>query len=90
MAREIVAQVNDLQDGEKKAAVVGGRAVLLVKAGGKFYAVGAKCTHYGGPLAKGVFSGVFLPHRPASRSALRPAVRPADGAKTFHVLKRAC
>ena len=57
MAKEIVAKVNELRDGDKRAAVVGGRAVLLVKAGGKFYAIGAKCTHYGGPLAKGVVSG---------------------------------
>jgi len=31
---------------------------------------------------------VFLPHRPASRSALRPAVRPADGVK--NILKADC
>ena len=28
-------------------------------------------------------SAVFLPHRPASRAALRPAVRPGDAAKTL-------
>ena len=57
MAEGIVAKVNELQDGDKKAAVVGGRAVLLLRVDGKFHAIGAKCTHYGGPVAKGVFSG---------------------------------
>ena len=31
------------------------------------------------------FSWVFLPHRPASRAALRPACRPADAAKTLQI-----
>lgn len=30
--------------------------VLLLNAGGKVQAVGAKCTHYGAPLVKGVLT----------------------------------
>lgn len=33
-----------------------GGKVLLVNIGGKIQALGAKCTHYGAPLAKGVIS----------------------------------
>lgn len=33
-----------------------GGKVLLVNTGGKIQALGAKCTHYGAPLAKGVIS----------------------------------
>ena len=39
------------------AAIAGhtnGEAVLLARSGGKCYAIGAKCTHYGGPLAEGL------------------------------------
>ncbi|MBM3240846.1 Rieske 2Fe-2S domain-containing protein [Candidatus Poribacteria bacterium] len=50
----IVAQVNDLQDGEMKEVNVGKISVLLVRVAGEFYALGSKCTHFGAPLAEGV------------------------------------
>lgn len=34
-----------------------GEAVVLVRAGGELFAVGARCTHYGGPLAEGLLVG---------------------------------
>ena len=33
---------------------VNAEAVLLARSGGKLFAVGAECTHYHGPLVKGV------------------------------------
>jgi nitrite reductase/ring-hydroxylating ferredoxin subunit len=33
---------------------IDGGKVLLVNTGGKIQALGARCTHYGAPLAKGV------------------------------------
>lgn len=53
----IAAKVNDLQDGEMRQVSVGKTDVLLVKLDGKFYAVGAHCSHYQAPLAEGVLSG---------------------------------
>ncbi|KAI1207381.1 uncharacterized protein F4807DRAFT_435582 [Annulohypoxylon truncatum] len=48
-----------LQPGDKQEVEVegveGGK-VLLLNAGGKIQALGAKCTHYGAPLAKGVLT----------------------------------
>lgn len=52
----IVAHVNDLQDGEMQQVLVGETDVLLIRLEGKFYAVGAHCTHYQAPLAEGVLS----------------------------------
>lgn len=50
----VVAKVNDLQDGEMKQVSVGDTDVLLARIDGKFYAVGAYCSHYKAPLAEGV------------------------------------
>lgn len=47
------------QSGEKVEAEVEGieeAKVLLVNTAGKVQAIGAKCTHYGAPLAKGVLT----------------------------------
>ena len=38
-----------------KEVDVGDSKALLVRDNGEFYAVGAKCTHYGAPLAKGMY-----------------------------------
>ena len=52
----VVANVNDLQDGKMRQVCVGETEVLLTRLEGKFYAVGAHCTHYQAPLAEGVLS----------------------------------
>ena len=36
-----------------KEVEVGGKKILLAREHGEYYAVGAKCTHYGAPLSKG-------------------------------------
>ena len=56
-AEKVVAKVSDLQDGEMKEVKVGELGVLLVRSDGKFYAVGSKCTHFGGPLEEGTLHG---------------------------------
>ena len=33
-----------------------GEAVMVVREGGRIYATGATCTHYGGPLAEGLIA----------------------------------
>lgn len=52
-----VAQVTDLKDGEMKQVSADGTEVLLVRKDDQFYALGAFCTHYGAPLAKGALCG---------------------------------
>jgi apoptosis-inducing factor 3 len=46
-----------LRDGEKLLGHANGEAVLLVRLGEDFTAIGATCTHYGGPLAEGAIVG---------------------------------
>jgi NADPH-dependent 2,4-dienoyl-CoA reductase/sulfur reductase-like enzyme/nitrite reductase/ring-hydroxylating ferredoxin subunit len=50
----------DVQDGKPLLGHVGEEAVVLVRDGGRVHALGASCTHYGGPLAEGrVFGGAI-------------------------------
>ncbi|XP_064612325.1 apoptosis-inducing factor 3-like [Liolophura sinensis] len=50
---QVVCDVGDLKDGEMRDVEVGEGKALLVRSGGQYYAVSAKCTHYGAPLSKG-------------------------------------
>jgi 3-phenylpropionate/trans-cinnamate dioxygenase ferredoxin reductase subunit len=49
--------LSDLADGAMLEGHVGKEAVLLVRRGSDLFAVGAHCTHYGGPLAAGLLVG---------------------------------
>lgn len=46
-----------IAEGELLLGHAGGEAVLLTRCGGELLAVGARCTHYGGPLAEGLVVG---------------------------------
>lgn len=46
-----------IPDGGKLMGTVDGEDVLLVRRGAEFFAVGAYCTHYHGPLADGLMVG---------------------------------
>src|SRR5262252_7061822 len=46
--------IDDLPDGHMLVGHVGEDAVLLARRGNEFFAVGATCSHYGGPLAEGL------------------------------------
>jgi NADPH-dependent 2,4-dienoyl-CoA reductase/sulfur reductase-like enzyme/nitrite reductase/ring-hydroxylating ferredoxin subunit len=49
--------VSTLKPGDKVLGHANGEAVLLARVGDEFFAIGAACTHYGGPLAEGVVDG---------------------------------
>lgn len=50
-------KLSAIPDGDMLKGHVGDQAVVLVRRGDELFAVGAKCTHYGGPLAEGVVVG---------------------------------
>jgi NADPH-dependent 2,4-dienoyl-CoA reductase/sulfur reductase-like enzyme/nitrite reductase/ring-hydroxylating ferredoxin subunit len=47
----------ELRDGTPVEGHAGGEPVLVVRAGDDVFAVGARCTHYSGPLAEGLVVG---------------------------------
>jgi NADPH-dependent 2,4-dienoyl-CoA reductase/sulfur reductase-like enzyme/nitrite reductase/ring-hydroxylating ferredoxin subunit len=49
--------IDTLADGAMVAGHVGGEAVLVARRGSEFFAIGATCTHYNGPLAEGLMVG---------------------------------
>jgi NADPH-dependent 2,4-dienoyl-CoA reductase/sulfur reductase-like enzyme/nitrite reductase/ring-hydroxylating ferredoxin subunit len=46
--------LSDLGDGSMLLGHVGSEAVLLARRGGEVFAIGATCTHWGGPLSEGL------------------------------------
>jgi NADPH-dependent 2,4-dienoyl-CoA reductase/sulfur reductase-like enzyme/nitrite reductase/ring-hydroxylating ferredoxin subunit len=48
---------DSLHDGEPLLGHADGEAIVVVKRGDALFAVGASCTHYGGPLAEGLVVG---------------------------------
>ena len=46
-----------LHSGDKLLGHANGEPVLLARLGNDYVAIGARCTHYGGPLAEGVIDG---------------------------------
>ena len=46
--------IDDVPDGAVVGGVVGDEPVLLTRSGNEFSAIGATCSHYGGPLAEGL------------------------------------
>ncbi len=49
--------IRDLRDGSMISGQVDGEEVVLGRRGDEFFAIGAHCTHYGGPLAEGLMVG---------------------------------
>src|SRR6266487_6542575 len=49
--------LDDLADGGMLGGHVGEDAVLLARRGDEWFAIGATCSHYGGPLAEGLIVG---------------------------------
>jgi NADPH-dependent 2,4-dienoyl-CoA reductase/sulfur reductase-like enzyme/nitrite reductase/ring-hydroxylating ferredoxin subunit len=65
------AATADIPEGGMLVGHFEGGSVVLVRKGGSVYAVGGKCTHYGGPLGQGLFDGELL-HCPWHHACFKP------------------
>ncbi|MFI5182024.1 MAG: FAD-dependent oxidoreductase [Thermoanaerobaculia bacterium] len=90
---EAGVSLESIPDGGMVSGRVGSDAVLIARAGDKVFAVGATCTHYGGPLAEGILAGgtVRCPWHHAAfdlrtGDAIRPPAR--DPIPCWHAERR--
>lgn len=51
---EAGCEIESVNDGEMLVGHAFGEAILVARRGSELFAIGATCTHYGGPLAKGL------------------------------------
>jgi apoptosis-inducing factor 3 len=49
--------ITEFGDGGMVQGHVNGEAILVARRGNAYFAIGASCTHYGGPLAEGLIAG---------------------------------
>ena len=79
----------EVRDGVPLLGHADGEPVILVRAGGQVHALGATCTHYGGPLAEGLVAdgAIRCPwHHACFDLATGARARPGDRAD--RVLRR--
>jgi 3-phenylpropionate/trans-cinnamate dioxygenase ferredoxin subunit len=52
-----IAKTDEIPDGKMKVIKIDNNNILVTNIAGKYYAIGAKCTHAGGDLSKGKMDG---------------------------------
>ncbi len=57
MAAQKILASDALADGEMREVTVADKEILIVRVGDDYFAIGAKCTHYGAPLETGALRG---------------------------------
>jgi len=55
-----IASMSEVQDGTMKKSIVGGREILLARAGDRYYVVDNRCPHMGGDLSQGILKGTMV------------------------------
>ena len=77
-----VARVGEIPPGQMKGYDIGAKTILIASYDGNYYAIGGKCTHRQGDLAKGTLEGnVVVCPRHKSRFDVTTGNRIAGPAK---------
>jgi nitrite reductase/ring-hydroxylating ferredoxin subunit len=53
----VIANTTDIPNGQMKPINAGGKDIVIANIDGQYYALGRKCTHFGGDLSKGRLEG---------------------------------
>jgi 3-phenylpropionate/trans-cinnamate dioxygenase ferredoxin subunit len=55
-----IAKNDEIPTGQMKGIKINDKNILVTNIAGKYYAIGAKCTHAGGDLSKGKMDGSIV------------------------------
>lgn len=55
-----IISTRDVPDGTLRKSTIGGREILLARAGDRYYAVDNRCPHLGGDLSQGILKGTIV------------------------------
>ena len=55
-----IAKNDEIPTGQMKGIKINDKDILVTNIAGKYYAIGAKCTHAGGDLSKGKMDGSIV------------------------------
>ena len=59
MSKHVVAMVREIPPGNRKLVTVRGRPIAIFNIKGSFYGLLNRCPHQGGPMCKGVLTGLI-------------------------------
>lgn len=54
------AEVSEVPTGSKRVVTIQGKAILITKVNGNYFAIGNKCPHEGAPLSEGSLEGNII------------------------------
>jgi nitrite reductase/ring-hydroxylating ferredoxin subunit len=66
VAKYVVAPASEIAPGDRKLFEVKGRKIVVFNLAGEFFAVSDRCPHQGGPLSKGIVTGLVQSDEPGS------------------------
>lgn len=71
MTKHVVAKARELEPGQSKLVEVKGREIGVFNVNGALYALASRCPHAGGPLCKGIVTGLALSDGPGHYALVR-------------------
>ena len=71
MPKYVVATSDEIPPGERKIVEIGGRSIGVFNIDGEYFAIRNSCPHQGGPLCKGIVTGLLESPTPGTYNYTR-------------------